>query len=110
MPQNKLKLLLATHNAGKIERYRLLFAEISKDLGREIEVFSPQELGLEKVEVIEDGQNEAQNAYKKAKSYWHALPLDKKMPCIAMDTGCYFDGVLPNEQPGQMVRRITGKG
>ena len=110
MPQNKLKLLLATHNAGKIERYRLLFAEISKDLGREIEVFSPQELGLEKVEVIEDGQNEAQNAYKKAKSYWHGLPLDNKMPCIAMDTGCYFEGVLPHEQPGQMVRRITGKG
>jgi 8-oxo-dGTP pyrophosphatase MutT (NUDIX family)/inosine/xanthosine triphosphate pyrophosphatase family protein len=110
MSQTELKLLLATHNAAKIERYKLLLKKISENLKREIQVFSPQDLGLGKVEVIEDGQNEAQNAYKKAKTYWETLPLDKKMPCLAMDTGCYFEGVLPDEQPGQMVRRITGKG
>lgn len=110
MENQKTKFLLATHNAGKIERYKMLFEQISKDLGLEFEVFSPQQLGISKIEVIEDGQNEQENAYKKAKTYWESLPLDQKIPCIAMDTGCYFEGVLEYEQPGQMVRRITGKG
>ena len=110
MENQKIKLLLATHNAGKIERYKTLFQQISNDLGLEIEVLSPQEVGIGKIEVEEDGQNEQENAYKKAKTYWDNLPLDQKMPCLAMDTGCYFEGVLEHEQPGQMVRRITGKG
>ena len=110
MENQKIRFLLATHNAGKIERYKMLFEQISKDLGLEIEVFSPQDIGLDKIEVIEDGRNEQENAYKKAKTYWEYLPLDQKMPCLALDTGCYFEGVLEYEQPGQMVRRITGKG
>jgi len=110
MINQKFRLLLATHNAGKIERYKALFQQISIEMGLEFEVLSPQEVGLGKIEVIEDGQNEQENAFKKAKTYWENLPLDQKMPCLAMDTGCYFEGVLEHEQPGQMVRRITGKG
>jgi len=104
------KIFLGTHNKGKIERYRQVFASLSGKLNREFFLVTPQDLNLGKFDVEENGENEQENAYIKAKAYWDILPADQKMPCLSLDTGCYFEGVQDDEQPGQKVKRIVGKG
>lgn len=104
------KIFLATHNPGKIERFKLILEQVEAVTTFKIQIVTPKDLGLAKFEVEENGKDEQENAYIKAKAYFEALPNDQKMPCFASDTGCYFEGVLADEQPGQMVRRIVGKG
>lgn len=101
-----MEFLLATSNPGKIARYAELFGILNPD----IRLLVPADVDLENLVVEENGTTEVDNAKLKAKTYWDALPLDRKMPCLGADTGTYFENVLPEEQPGLYSRRISGAG
>ena len=98
-----MRILLATTNPGKIDRYRQLIQQINV----EIEVLVPADVGLADLEIDEQGKNEEENAINKARGFYNALPADNKITCFAGDSGTYLEGVLPEEQPGVFTRRIT---
>jgi len=77
-----MKVLVATNNAAKLERYRKLLR------GTLIELLSPLELGIESVEVEETGKTLAENALLKARAYLGKTEL----PILANDTGFWVDG------------------
>lgn len=77
-----MKVLVATNNKGKVERYRQLLA------GTDIELFTPAELGIESVEVEENGETLAENAELKARAYLGKTEL----PILANDTGIWVEG------------------
>lgn len=78
------KIFLATNNGGKIERFKYLL----KQADPELEVFTPKELGIEALDVVEDGATLAANAELKVRAY--AGKVD--MPILANDTGFYVEG------------------
>jgi 8-oxo-dGTP pyrophosphatase MutT (NUDIX family) len=106
------RILLATTNPAKIDRLKLIFFELQQKFKflPEIKIFTPQELGLENLKIPETGKNEQENAYLKAKGFWMALSDTEKMPCLALDTGFYLEGVEPDEQPSVSVRGASGGG
>lgn len=55
-------------------------------------------------EVEEDGVTVQENARKKALTYARALGAT----VLSMDNGLFLDGLAPEEQPGQNVRRVAG--
>ncbi len=77
-----MKVLVATNNTGKVERYRKLLR------GTDIELFTPSELGIEAVEVEETGETLAENALLKARAYLGKTDL----PILANDTGVWVEG------------------
>ena len=52
----------------------------------------------------ENGQTPMENAEHKAMHYWKQL----RHPVFSIDSGLYFRGVAPEDQPGVNVRRING--
>lgn len=92
-----MKLLVATHNAGKIEEYRSLLAALPVDL-----VF-PTELGLN-VPVVESGDSFEANALIKAKAYAQASGL----LTLADDSGLEVDAL--GGAPGVRTARYAGPG
>ncbi len=92
-----MKLLVATHNAGKIEEYRSLLAALPVDL-----VF-PTELGLN-VPVVESGDSFEANALIKAKAYAQASGL----LTLADDSGLEVD--VLGGAPGVRTARYAGPG
>ncbi len=80
----KKKVLLGTHNQGKIERFKNLLANTGLDL----EVYTPSDLGLGSIEAEETGKTLAENAEIKALAY-----LGKTdMPVLTNDTGFWVEG------------------
>ena len=79
-----MKILLATHNAAKVERYKKLIALTELD----IQACSPEELGLQIAPVEESGVTLAENAELKARAYFGKVNL----PILANDTGIYVEG------------------
>ncbi len=77
------KILLATNNQGKVERYR----KIVKQINPLITLHTPKELSIEKIEVEENGTLE-ENAKKKAQAYFGKTNL----PVIANDAGFFVKG------------------
>jgi len=77
-----MRLLVATHNAGKKREYRELLAAL------EAKVCFPDDLDLQ-VDVLEDGVTYAQNARKKAERYASA----SEMLTIADDSGLEVDAL-----------------
>jgi len=92
-----MKLLVATHNAGKIEEYRSLLAALPVDL-----VF-PTELGLN-VPVVESGDSFEANALIKTKAYAQASGL----LTLADDSGVEVDAL--GGAPGVRTARYAGPG
>ena len=90
-----MKLVLATHNAGK----RVELAEILGDFG--IEVVLPSELGIT-VDVEETGETFAENAMLKAKAICAASGL----PAIGDDSGLCVE--VLNGGPGVYSARYGG--
>ncbi|MGI9508305.1 MAG: RdgB/HAM1 family non-canonical purine NTP pyrophosphatase [Geminicoccaceae bacterium] len=90
------KLVLATHNAGKLKEIRALLAPLGT------EVVSSGELGLP--EPIEDGDSFAANAALKAKAAVEASGL----PALADDSGIEVFGL--DGQPGIVSARWAGPG
>ncbi len=77
------KILVATNNQAKIERYR----KIAREINSAISLYTPKELNIEKVEIEEDGTLE-ENAKKKAQSYYGKTNL----PILANDAGFFVKG------------------
>lgn len=76
-----MKLLIATRNPGKMREFRALLTPLKARL-----CFLP-ELGLQQVEVLEDGTTYADNARQKALAYMHASGL----LTLADDSGLEVD-------------------
>src|SRR3989344_5844579 len=79
-----MKIFLASTNKAKIGRYKNLL----KYTGFEVEVFTPEDFGLENVVVKETGETLLENALLKAKSYEGKI----NMPILANDTGFWVEG------------------
>lgn len=54
------KIFLATGNEGKIQRFRHLLREA----GIDVEIYTPKDLDLENIEVLENGKNLRENAVR----------------------------------------------
>ena len=79
-----MKIFLASTNKAKIGRYKNLL----KYTGFEVEVFTPEDFGLENVVVKETGETLLENALLKAKSYEGKI----NMSILANDTGFWVEG------------------
>lgn len=80
----KKKIFLATGNLGKIERFKNLLL----GAGLDVEIYTPQDFGLENIEVKESGKTLAENAEIKARAYFGKVD----MPILANDTGFWVEG------------------
>ena len=92
-----MKLLIATHNAGKKAEY----AQILADLG--LSLVTLTELGIEKG-VEETGVTYAENALLKARAYADLTHL----PTVADDSGLEVDAL--GGAPGVLSARYAGEG
>jgi len=79
-----MKILLATNNIAKVN----LFKKILNQVDPELEVFSPKELGIETIDVEENGATLKDNALLKAQAYFGKVD----MPILGNDTGFYVEG------------------
>lgn len=97
----ELKILLATNNQGKVDRYR----KIAKEINENISLLTPNDLNLTLEEVEEDGELE-ENARKKALAY-----LGKtKLPVLANDAGFYVEGMGLVKNPKRIAIDPEEKG
>lgn len=90
-----MKFIYGTKNQSKIGHMN----HILKGMHIEIE-------GLPDVEEPdESGETILENAKLKAQHYYNIL----KKPVFSCDSGLFFEGVLDEEQPGKLIRRVNGK-
>jgi XTP/dITP diphosphohydrolase len=92
-----VRLLVATHNRGKLAELRELFADIPG-----LELVALADLGRALPEVVEDGRTFEENAAKKAREYARAAGL----PALADDSGLEVDALAG--QPGVLSARFAG--
>ncbi|HUW21603.1 MAG TPA: non-canonical purine NTP pyrophosphatase [Candidatus Bathyarchaeia archaeon] len=92
------KILLATHNPAKINRFRRVFANFSS------EILSLSDLRIQD-KPDESGETAEENAIIKARFY----RLKTELPVFAEDESLYVDFLPLEKQPGVHVRRIEGK-
>lgn len=93
-----MKVLIATKNKGKIEKY----SGILKSL--KIEYCTLEDIELN-IEIDEDGNNTTENAIIKAKAYYENV----QMPVLTDDSGLIIDKLPKDKQPGVFVRRYNGR-
>ncbi len=79
-----MKILLATNNRAKIERFKKLINHVDSS----IEIFSPGELKIDVVDVEENGKTLMDNAILKANAYLGKVDS----PILSNDTGFYVEG------------------
>ncbi len=79
-----MKILLATNNKGKVERFKKLINYIDSN----IELFSPNELGINPIDTEENGKTLMENALLKANAYFGKIDI----PILSNDTGFYVEG------------------
>ena len=91
------KLVLSTNNIHKVEEIK----DILKDLP--IEVLSKKDLGLEELDVVEDGTTLEENSIKKAK----ALSNKTDYMVMADDSGLFVEAL--NGVPGVYSSRYAGE-
>ena len=97
MSTKMVKLLIATHNPGKVREYEELLA------GLPLELTYPAQEGLD-IEVAETGESFAENARLKAAAYARASGL----LTLADDSGLEVDAL--GGEPGIRSARYAGKG
>jgi len=96
------KILFATNNQAKVQRYKTIIDRagieliILKDIDQEI---------LNNIKVEETGKNAIENAVIKAESYSKALNIIT----LGVDDTLYIEGVPEDMQPGVFVRRADKK-
>jgi XTP/dITP diphosphohydrolase len=78
------KIFFATRNEGKIQR----FSNLLEQAGINVEIYTPKDFGLEKIDVEENGKTLAENAELKARAYLGKV----NMPILANDTGFWVQG------------------
>ena len=93
-----MKVLFATTNPAKIERYANKLRE------KNIEVLTIRDLGIN-LKPEETGKNAIENAYIKAKTYYDAT----KITTIGMDNNLFIEELPEEKQPGTHVRRVNGR-
>ena len=93
-----MKVLIATKNKGKIEKYSSMLKELN------IEFLTLNDIDLN-IEIEENGNNTTENATIKAKTYYKATD----MPVLTDDSGLIIDKLPEEKQPGVFVRRYNGK-
>ncbi|MFT4148278.1 MAG: RdgB/HAM1 family non-canonical purine NTP pyrophosphatase [Micrococcaceae bacterium] len=95
------KLLLATHNQGKVREFRELLADNVPSLDVEKDVISAADLDVQ--EPVEDGLSFEENALIKAR----AIAAETSLPVIADDSGLEVD--VLNGMPGIFSARWAGE-
>jgi len=93
-----MKVLIATKNKGKIEKY----SGILNSLG--IDYCTLNDINLD-IEINENGNTTTENAIIKAKAYYEKF----KFSVLADDSGLIIDKLSKEKQPGIFVRRHNGK-
>ncbi len=78
------KIFLATNNEGKVERFRKLLAAT----GVAVKLHTPRDLGIEMIDVVENGKTLAENAEIKARAYFGEVSFS----ILANDTGFWVEG------------------
>lgn len=95
-----MKVLLATKNPAKLNRYKKGVEEHG------IELLSLKDIDIDiDLKVEESGNTALENAYIKAKTYYEATG----MITIGIDDNLYIEGIPEEKQPGTHVRRVNGK-
>ncbi len=79
-----MQVFLATNNEGKIDRYKYLLRYVASD----IDVYTPADLSIPVIDVVENGKTLAENAKLKAHAYVGLVD----MPIVSNDTGFYVEG------------------
>lgn len=79
-----MRILLATNNQGKYERFKELIHEVDPTF----ELLTPKMLGIEVRDIEETGKTLAENAEMKAWAYQGYID----MPIVANDTGFFVEG------------------
>ncbi|MBP9762039.1 class I tRNA ligase family protein [Patescibacteria group bacterium] len=92
------KLLVATNNKSKFYRVKILLTAVLPS----IEIVSPEDIGLEAIEVKE-GSNMRENASLKAAAYAKLTDL----PILGMDSGLFIQGE-PDLDPTSPKRNALG--
>lgn len=93
-----MKVLFATTNQAKIEKYQKTLQE------KGIELISIKDLDV-KLKIEENGKDAIENAYIKAKAYYEVTNI----PTIGMDNSLWIEELPTEKQPGTHVRRVKGK-
>ena len=95
--KEKMQVLFATTNVGKIERMK----KLTKNLN--IELLTLQDIDYEINEPEEDGKDVLENSKIKAVYYWKELKI--KIPVICEDQGTYFVNVEEQDNPYKDVKK-----
>lgn len=93
-----MKVLIATKNKGKIEKYSSMLESLN------ISYYTLADFDSN-IEIKEDGNTTIENAIIKAKAYNKVL----NMPVLTDDSGLIIDKLPREKQPGIMVRRYNGR-
>jgi hypothetical protein len=91
-----MTILFATHNKGKIKRYRELFRDIQN-----LNLMTLEEMGIS-FKADEPYHTPEENAIHKARTYGKL----SNMPTIAIDEAVETNFLPDHEQPGVFVRRF----
>ena len=103
----QLLVFFPTNNIGKYNRYKSAFRNKNINYKR---YYVDQNNNEIKINVIEDGQTQEENAEKKAKQYYdeYIKYIGKRgFAIISTDEALYIDGLKDDEQPGMYVRRLN---
>jgi len=93
------KLLIATHNMAKYQRYRTILEH-----NRNVILLSLRDVCISE-KIAETGTTAAENAPQKAQGY----ALLAGLPTLSVDEAMFVEGFAPEEQPGVHVRRYGGR-
>ena len=93
-----MKVLIATKNKGKIEKYSSILKKIGLDF------YTLNDISLD-IEIDENGNTTTENAIIKARGYFEKV----NTPVLADDSGLIIDKLPPEKQPGIYVKRHNGK-
>lgn len=93
-----MKILIATKNKGKIEKYSTILNKLGVDY------YTLNDINLD-ININENGITTTENAIIKAKTYHNIV----KTPVLADDSGLIIDKLPPEKQPGIYVKRHNGK-
>ncbi len=85
------KILLASNNHAKQQR----FTHLADKAGLGVQILTPNDIGLEEIDVVEDHETLAGNAEKKARAYFGKTDL----PILANDTGFWTETVGQIDAP-----------
>jgi inosine/xanthosine triphosphate pyrophosphatase family protein len=94
-----MKLLIATHNAAKYRRYRIILEQM-----HDLTLLSLQDVAVSE-KIVENGMTAEENAQKKAQGYASLAGI----PTLSIDEALFVEGFSPEEQPGVNVRRYLGR-